>query len=239
MFLYQQLVFDLIGKHLSEDVVDVLEIGGVPTHEDSIAKRLNMRNHSVTQINLRSDLEEKKYDGVQFRSMDANKTTFQDSSFDLIYGTAVLEHLNSFDVFLEEMHRILKKNGILILHGGPLWNSYWGHHLWVHMEGVKYEFNGNNPIPDWGQLLYSKAEMTELLIEKNLPIDHVNAIIKMIYESKTINRLTYSDLVNLFMRGKFQILEIQCKKWKKPSKELKSKNELINDFGEMFVVLSK
>ena len=59
MFLYQQLVFDLIEKHLSEDVVDVLEIGGVPTHEDSIAKRLNMRNHSVTQINLRSDLEEK------------------------------------------------------------------------------------------------------------------------------------------------------------------------------------
>ena len=92
MFLYQQLAFDLIEKHLSEDVVDVLEIGGVPTHEDSIAKRLNMRNHSVTQINLRSDLEEKKYDGVQFRSMDANKTTFQDSSFDLIYGTAVLEH---------------------------------------------------------------------------------------------------------------------------------------------------
>ena len=40
---------------------------------------------------------------------------FPDEKFDMIFSTAVLEHLNQYDVALEEMYRVLKKGGYLFL----------------------------------------------------------------------------------------------------------------------------
>lgn len=47
---------------------------------------------------------------AEFHCMDAHKTTFEDKSFDLIVGRAILHHLD-YKVAVKEIHRILKVGG--------------------------------------------------------------------------------------------------------------------------------
>jgi SAM-dependent methyltransferase len=46
---------------------------------------------------------------------DAHSLPFEDNKFDLILCTEVLEHLHSPQIAISEMHRVLKKDGLLIL----------------------------------------------------------------------------------------------------------------------------
>lgn len=43
------------------------------------------------------------------------KLPFLDSEFDAIYAGEIIEHLYETDLFVSELHRILKKNGILVI----------------------------------------------------------------------------------------------------------------------------
>ncbi|MDX4067252.1 glycosyltransferase [Aliarcobacter skirrowii] len=236
---YQQKTLDFIYKHIKNDQLKILEVGGIPTKKDSIAKRLAKKDYLVTQIDLWSNIVEEKYDGIHFMKMDANNTIFKDSSFDVIFGSAVLEHISNLDIFLKEMYRILDKNGIVVLHGSPIWNSHCGHHVYVHIDDAKYEFCNFNPIPDWGHLLYSPKEMKTILLSKGIPEKHIEAICNMVYDSNLLNRLTYDDIMELMKKTDFKILEISTARWTKPTKELIEKNSLISDYGEIYVVLKK
>ncbi len=96
---YQQKTLDFIYKHIQDNHLKVLEVGGVPSDKDTIAKRLAKKNYMVTQIDLWSNIIEERYDGIHFMKMDANNTSFEDSSFDVIFGSAVLEHISNLDIF--------------------------------------------------------------------------------------------------------------------------------------------
>lgn len=54
------------------------------------------------KVNIRWDLDKYPY-------------PFKDDSFDYIYGRCIAEHVQFFDKFVEELHRILKPGGILDL----------------------------------------------------------------------------------------------------------------------------
>lgn len=62
---------------------------------------------------------------------DAHNLPFENEKFDIILCTEVLEHLHSPQIAISEMHRVLKKSGLLILttrfvyplHDSP--NDYW------------------------------------------------------------------------------------------------------------------
>lgn len=43
------------------------------------------------------------------------KLPFPDQKFDIVFSTAVLEHLEDYDTAFREMHRVLKKGGYLFL----------------------------------------------------------------------------------------------------------------------------
>lgn len=236
---YQQKTLDFINKHIQDNHLKILEVGGIPSKKDSIAKRLAKKNYLVTQIDLWSNIIEERYDGIHFMKMDANNTSFEDSSFDVIFGSAVLEHISNLDIFLKEMYRILDKNGIVVLHGAPIWNSHCGHHVYVHIDDVKYEFCNFNPIPDWGHLLYSSEEMKNILLSKKIPNKHADAICNMIYDSNLLNRLTYDEIIALITNTNFKILEISTARWTKPTKEIIEKNSIVSDYGEIYVVLKK
>lgn len=244
---YQLNILNLIKKHCHKDLFEnnsqtiSLEVGGVPEHT-ALAKSLIIqgKNNKVIQINKRIDLSDRDDKELAYLNMDALSTNFDDNSFDLIFGAAVLEHINHLDIFCQEMYRVLKKGGYLVLHGGPLWNSHWGHHLWVKVGESEYRFNqNNNPLPNWSHLYFSKEEMRILLKEKNIPKDHIDKIIFWIYESDEINRLGYDEIIKIIQKSDFTIMEVMGMDGQELNNEVYQKTNIDTKFANIYLVLKK
>ncbi len=56
---------------------------------------------------------------VQTQACDAEKLPFEDESFDLVFGHAVLHHLPNLDVALDEIRRVLRPGGTVAFCGEP------------------------------------------------------------------------------------------------------------------------
>lgn len=118
--------------------------------------------------------------------------------FDLIYGCAVLEHIGDMEGCINSCHAALKPGGWLLLQGGPMWNSPYGHHLYVKVDGKYYTFDDNNVVPDWCQWLYSREEVVDFLKAKGLPEKVRDLIGWQIYESDMLNRTCTDEILSLF-----------------------------------------
>ena len=77
-------------------------------------------------IKLKKKAEELKIN-VNYRVDNCEKTSFNNNSFDVVYGAGILHHLQ-IDKCLDEIYRILKSNGNLIfiepLGTNPIINLY-------------------------------------------------------------------------------------------------------------------
>ncbi|TWI10342.1 class I SAM-dependent methyltransferase [Aerolutibacter ruishenii] len=96
-----------IARHA--DRVDAIDISDVAImHARSIASAEGLSN-------------------VYFETMDAHATTFPDQTFDLVFGSGIIHHLDT-ERSLREIHRILKKGGVAVfiepLGCNPLINAY-------------------------------------------------------------------------------------------------------------------
>ena len=67
---------------------------------------------------------------------------FKNASFDTVASLDYLEHLDGDDFCLEEIHRVLKKNGQLILATPQTGKLFWLHRL-RSLLGLKLEFYGH------------------------------------------------------------------------------------------------
>jgi SAM-dependent methyltransferase len=56
---------------------------------------------------------------VQTRATDAERLPFEDESFDLVFGHAVLHHLPNLPRALAELHRVLRPGGMIVFCGEP------------------------------------------------------------------------------------------------------------------------
>ena len=54
-------------------------------------------------------------DPISIRQGFAEKLPYEDASFDVVYSSHVLEHVDSENKALKEMYRVLKENGVLII----------------------------------------------------------------------------------------------------------------------------
>ena len=63
--------------------------------------------------NAKKRAQDEKIDGIEFLVMDAENTTFPDSSFDIITASGVLHHLDIEKAY-KEMNRLLKPDGEII-----------------------------------------------------------------------------------------------------------------------------
>ncbi len=247
MLPYQRWVFDNVTKTRSPRQRRFLEIGGVPTHQSIARGLLDLGAMEVVQINSRADLPESSVGGLTYLPLDAREPYFEEESFDVIYGASVLEHLQQLPDILTENCRLLRPGGLVCLHGGALWSSHWGHHVWVHTQGTKYEFNANNPVPDWGHLYLSPLEMFEYLVERNVPTRHAELICDWIYVRQDINRYTINDYLSMIHDAPLDLVEMQTKAWKSPDAEALARlrsvstSRNISDYsvGEACIVLTK
>ena len=66
-------------------------------------------------------------ENIELLVENCEKTKFEDNTFDIVYGTGILHHLN-FDICLRELQRILKPRGSFLfiepLGTNPLINLY-------------------------------------------------------------------------------------------------------------------
>ena len=98
---------------------DMLEIGSYAWSEwfteDIKPKKLTCINISETSLaNGRVWAEKKNLSfNVDFHLMDANNLTFPDESFDLVYGGAILHHLN-IEQTMTHIFRILRPGGSIM-----------------------------------------------------------------------------------------------------------------------------
>lgn len=94
-------------------------------------KLLQQDKENIFGIDLnKSEISRLQEEWYQVRLENVTHTTFSDESFDCIVSDNVIEHLYPEDAYtmLEEIKRLLRKDGILILKT-PLpkiiWNSFW------------------------------------------------------------------------------------------------------------------
>jgi ubiquinone/menaquinone biosynthesis C-methylase UbiE len=66
---------------------------------------------------------------VKFQIMNAERMTFQDETFDLIVCDNLIEHITNIDQVMAEMHRVLRKNGRILVPNFPSIYSKYGPHV--------------------------------------------------------------------------------------------------------------
>lgn len=244
---YQKKAIDCLNQICDYTGKKILEIGVDPSF--SVAKELLERGaQKVICINNKQNLNYKKFsDRLELVNMDARKMEFESENFDVVFGVSILEHLIDLDKVLTEIDKVLHNKGFVYLHGGALWPCSLGHHLWVHVDGIRYEFNGNNPVPDWYHLIYNKIEMKEYLESKNICSNHAEKIVNMIYDDPVINRYYYEDYIRFFNESNLMIVKINESIWSKPqSRDIQNllikadSGEFKNHtFGEVEVIFKK
>jgi SAM-dependent methyltransferase len=123
-------------------------------------------------------------EGIRFHVVNACETGFPDSSFDLIYGIAVLEHIPEMEPMCQEIRRMLKPGGKAYLQGCPFWSCSVGHHVWYdRKDGTLYAFtNDSNPIAHWSHLVLTPSEMKVDLHKRGLPGDDAAAIVNYVFD---------------------------------------------------------
>ena len=219
---YQENAMNRLNRICDFRSLRVLEIGGSPPGWEVGREFLRRGADTVICINNREDVRsEMIHERLEVHRMDARAIDLASESFDIVFGTAVLEHLQDLDLVLKEIGRVLKRNGIVYLHGGPIWSCCLGHHLWVFTDEVFYKFNdSNNPIPNWYHLILSGSEMRALLLRKKLSNSHANQIVEMIYDSDLINRYIYEDYIRILSGANLLIVRLLENCWGTPDPDV-------------------
>ncbi|MFK8060857.1 MAG: class I SAM-dependent methyltransferase [Polaribacter sp.] len=110
---------------------DVLEIGSYTWaawfNEDTKPKSLTCINISEVELeNGKQHASEQSFP-VNHHLMDANNLTFEDNSFDIVFGGAILHHLD-IEKSIGHIHRVLKPGGKVVflepLNMNPLYKLY-------------------------------------------------------------------------------------------------------------------
>ncbi len=124
-FTYEQLGYS-IKKNLNMDSKKIKYIDiccGDGRKTLGLSKYLNIpiKNVSGTDIEMWGPYKKEKKFSFEFKYIEKNKLKYEDNSFDLITCFLSLHHIEKLEDFLDEIHRILKPNGIfLFIEHNPL-----------------------------------------------------------------------------------------------------------------------
>ncbi|MDR1908145.1 MAG: class I SAM-dependent methyltransferase [Holosporales bacterium] len=96
-----------------DSVLDVGASGDINHVENNFFEELYPQKKHITALSDQdASWMEQRYPGLKFVLGDAREMPFPDNSFDLVFSSAVIEHVGSFEMqqkFLEECCRVSKK----------------------------------------------------------------------------------------------------------------------------------
>jgi len=90
-----------------EKNIKILEIGG---GDGFIAKKIHDLGYKITAM----DQMPKYPQHFSVSTGNASKLDFESETFDIIFSSHVLAHVNEIEMFFSESKRVLKKNGLMI-----------------------------------------------------------------------------------------------------------------------------
>lgn len=206
----------LFSSAVSVQGKDILEIGGAIPPKEALS--LNVKSWTSIDINERRfNTEDHAYiNDSRYKTilMGAEDMSFNDCQFDAIFSGNCFEHISDLSTALKEIHRVLRKNGVLFSKFSPIWSGPDGHHTWIH-EGdhVIAFWQPGGVFPDWYHLSMSAEELEKHLDGKYKP-ETVKAIIQYVYHSNDLNRwldsqflkemknLNYHTIINYAIKSK-------------------------------------
>ena len=102
-------------RHVHNNIV--LDAGCGGGSNTNILSHYAKEIHGMDLLDENIKLSNNKYksDNLHFKKGNVEKIPYPDSFFDVVYSCWVVEHLENPQFFFEEAHRVLKKEGILIL----------------------------------------------------------------------------------------------------------------------------
>lgn len=158
---------------------------------NAIAYGIDYSRSAIELANMVKNKQKKEIKNkMHFELMDAKRLKFGDSSFDLIILADVVEHLydDELDKVFSEIYRVLKKEGILVVHTAPnkLFNE------------ITYKFY-SYPVSTF------LVNFWNFITNKKYPnITKPQFLRTSSHEIMHINEPTYFSLKNLFARHKFE-----------------------------------
>ena len=108
--------YALAAEHVTDAVVLDLACGvGYGAHILSEKARkvvgIDISEEAITEATLRYG----RHEAVEFLTGSANAVSYPDATFDVVVSFETIEHLHDVNGFLDEVKRVLKPNGLLIL----------------------------------------------------------------------------------------------------------------------------
>jgi len=132
-----------------------------------------------------------------------------EGAFDRIFSIACFEHVHTLGLALEKMYAALKPDGKLFTMFSPIWSAHDGHHLPIMRDSQCNQWSYNkSPIPPWGHLLFSPAQM-ERHIQTRVDRSTASKMIYNIYHNQHINRLFTEDYLEYIQCSPFKVETIQ------------------------------
>ncbi|MDP2649504.1 MAG: class I SAM-dependent methyltransferase [bacterium] len=115
-------LYGLIGKLRNETVLD---IGCGRGEISSYCVQRGSKAYGIDYSKDAIKIAKKTFNKVNFKIMDASKLQFKDHFFDKIILLDFVEHIYPKELLtiLEEVKRVIKPNGIIIIHTPNLWFS--------------------------------------------------------------------------------------------------------------------
>lgn len=156
-------------KYIPKDAKMILEAGGGSGRFGlKIAKDLPRGKVIVIDI-VESSLglikrlaEEMKLENISVGQDDVLKLSFPDNHFDAVFSDAVIQHVADDGRAVEEMARVLRPGGILIVSAVNIWSFHSLYKIWLKLVGRQYEYKSERA--------YGKKELRNLLRERGLKI---------------------------------------------------------------------
>lgn len=95
---------------------DVLEIGTGTGYGIDILSPKSNKYVTIDKFDCKKIVETKNYKNVEFIQMNVPPlTNIPDNSFDVVFASQLIEHIKDDVKLVDEMYRVLKKDGLLIL----------------------------------------------------------------------------------------------------------------------------
>ncbi|MCM8774277.1 MAG: class I SAM-dependent methyltransferase [Candidatus Omnitrophica bacterium] len=105
-----RMVIAILNANIDLAKCNVLDIG---TGSGFLAWEISKISRSVVSINISDERIVK--DGYKFIIVSDERLPFKDFSFDVVISNHTIEHLPNQKLHLNEIHRVLKENGLLYL----------------------------------------------------------------------------------------------------------------------------